>query len=126
MIRAVEELELPVRRPPLERGADCPDYAAYFDAVAVNDRGIPQRISRAACLFEREAGDIAWRHHSEQEATESRIRRDLVLRMIGTLGNYDYLVDWVFLQDGTLKVVGGTTGIVAVNDCGRRRHPVTG
>jgi primary-amine oxidase len=98
---------------PLERGADCPDYAAYFDGVAVNDRGVPQRISRAACLFEREPGDIAWRHYSEDErATESRARRDHVLRTIGTLGNYDYLVDWVFMQDGGIKVVGAATGIV--------------
>jgi primary-amine oxidase len=35
-----------------------------------------------------------------------------VLRTIGTLGNYDYLVDWVFMQDGGIKVVGAATGIV--------------
>jgi primary-amine oxidase len=98
----------------LERGSDCPELASFFDAVYVNDFGIPRRQARAACLFERETGDIAWRHDSARELIESRARRDLVLRMIATLGNYDYLVDWVFQQDGSIRIVGGATGVVAV------------
>ena len=98
----------------LERGSDCPELASFFDAVYVNDFGIPRRQARAACLFEREAGDVAWRHDSARELIESRARRDLVLRMIATLGNYDYLVDWVFQQDGSIRIVGGATGVVAV------------
>ncbi|MGH7563874.1 MAG: hypothetical protein ACREK5_05580 [Gemmatimonadota bacterium] len=102
----------------LERGSDCPELASFFDAVYVNDFGIPRRQARAACLFEREAGDIAWRHDSARELIESRARRDLVLRMIATLGNYDYLVDWVFQQDGSIRIVGGATGVVAVKSVG--------
>jgi primary-amine oxidase len=96
----------------LERGVDCPEHAVFFDAVYGDDRAVPQRMPRAACLFEREAGDIAWRHRTGPDLIESRARRDLVLRMIATLGNYDYLLDWVFLQDGTIRVVAGATGIV--------------
>lgn len=100
---------------PLERGTDCPDHALFFDAASANERGIPQRRPNAACLFERVTGDMAWRHYSGGEgAVESRPRRDLVLRMIATAGNYDYLVDWVFMQDGTIKVVGAATGMVNV------------
>jgi len=98
----------------LEPGADCPENAVFFDEVYANERGIPQRRPRAACLFERYAGDFAWRHSAGPNQVESRKRRDLVLRTIATFGNYDYVFDWVFLQDGTIKVLVGATGIDAV------------
>ncbi|HEY4579604.1 MAG TPA: primary-amine oxidase [Candidatus Acidoferrales bacterium] len=98
----------------LETGADCPDNAVYFDSVYADARGIPKRVPRAVCLFERYAGDFAWRHHVERGYVESRRRRDLVLRTMGTFGNYDYIFDWIFLQDGTIKVIASATGIDAV------------
>jgi primary-amine oxidase len=52
---------------------------------------------------------MAWRHHSEEP--ESRRKRDLVLRFAAVLGNYDYVFDWVFQQDGTIKVSVGATGV---------------
>jgi primary-amine oxidase len=45
---------------------------------------------------------------------DSRRRRDLVLRMITTFGNYDYALDWAFMQDGTIKVGVGATGSIDV------------
>jgi primary-amine oxidase len=98
----------------LEPGADCPDNAVYFDSVVATSHGIPQRWSRTACLFEREAGDFAWRHAAGGVQVESRRRRDLVLRMIMTFGNYDYAVDWTFLQNGNIKIGVGATGSVEV------------
>ena len=34
-----------------------------------------------------------------------------MLRTIGTFGNYDYVFDWTFRQDGTIRVRVGATGI---------------
>jgi primary-amine oxidase len=45
---------------------------------------------------------------------QARPRRDLVLRWATTLGNYDYVLDWTFRQDGSIDVTVGATGIVAV------------
>jgi primary-amine oxidase len=98
----------------LEPGADCPDNAVYFDSVIPTSHGMPQRRPRTACLFEREAGDFAWRHSPAGMQTDSRRRRDLVLRMIMTFGNYDYALDWTFQQDGTIKIGVGATGSVEV------------
>jgi primary-amine oxidase len=96
----------------LAAGQDCPSTATYFDAVVVTDKGRPRERQRAACLFERYAGDVSWRHGRDGGSTvESRVRRDLVLRMIMTAGNYDYLFDWVFAQDGTLRMDLGATGM---------------
>jgi primary-amine oxidase len=98
----------------LEPGADCPDNAVYFDSVIPTSHGMPQRRARTACLFEREAGDFAWRHSVVGLLTDSRRRRDLVLRMITTFGNYDYAVDWTFEQSGSIKIGVGATGSVEV------------
>jgi primary-amine oxidase len=98
----------------LEPGADCPDNAVYFDSVVPTSHGVPQRWPRTACLFEREPGDFAWRHARGGVQVESRRRRDLVLRMITTFGNYDYAVDWTFFQNGNIKVAVGATGTVEV------------
>jgi primary-amine oxidase len=64
------------------------------------------------CVFEREAGDMAWRHSAEEP--ESRRKRDLVVRSAAVLGNYDYVFDWSFQQDGSVRVSVGATGIAQV------------
>lgn len=94
---------------------DCPSDARFFDAVFMDDWGDPYPQERAACLFERYAGDIAWRH-SEAVTGETEVRRriELVLRSISAVGNYDYVFDWVFRQDGSIDVQVGATGIPVV------------
>lgn len=94
---------------PLEPGIDCPSSAAYMDLVVPRDNGRPRVVERALCLFERYGGDVAWRHRDE--TVEGRPQRDLVARIAAVLGNYDYLFDWRFQQDGTIRVAVGATGI---------------
>ena len=96
---------------PLAPGEDCPENAVYFEQIFADEHGIPQRRPRAACLFEQQAGDIAWRHMGDDNVVVSRGARNLVLRTIGAFGNYDYVLDWVFQQDGTIKVRVGATGL---------------
>lgn len=100
---------------PLQPGVDCPAYATYLEAVLADDQGAPSSQPNAICLFERAAGDIAWRHFEMVHGqTESRQGRELVVRYIAAIGNYDYIFDWVFRQDGGIKVVLGTSGIEQV------------
>lgn len=98
----------------LAPGVECPEYATYFNAMVMTPTGRPRERMRAACLFERSAGDVAWRHGREGgNIVEARVKRDLVLRMYMTAGNYDYLFDWVFQQDGTLRMDAGASGMDA-------------
>jgi len=92
----------------LEPGDDCPENAVYFDQAFANWKGLPRLRPRAACLFEQPSGYMAWRHGGE--TVESRKMRDLVLRTIGVFGNYDYVLDWIFQQNGTMRVRVGATG----------------
>jgi primary-amine oxidase len=97
---------------PLLRGLDCPENAVYLDGLISGDEGRPKTVPNVLCLFEREAGDMAWRHLSED--AESRRKRDMVVRSAAVLGNYDYVFDWSFQQDGSVRVSVGATGIAEV------------
>ena len=98
----------------LEPGGDCPDNAVMVDGLVAGWRGQPRPKPRVACLFERMGGEPSWRHGLMFGEAEARQRRDLVLRMITHAGNYDYIFDWTFMQDGTVRVDVGATGIVQV------------
>ncbi len=101
---------------PLVPNLDCPMNATYFDTVFADDQGAPYRQSKVACLFEQRGdGGMEWRHYEYfNESNQSRSRRELVLRSMSVIGNYDYVFDWVFLQNGTIKVSVGASGIEAV------------
>jgi primary-amine oxidase len=94
---------------PLARGMDCPDNAVYYDLTVVEGNGRPRDVEDVICVFERYAGDVVWRHLDQ--TIEGRPKRDLVVRFTAVLGNYDYVFDWVFQQDGTIRVAAGATGI---------------
>jgi primary-amine oxidase len=99
----------------LEPGEDCPGHAEYFDTYVVTKDGSPTQRARVACLYERPGAEPAWRH-GRGAVVESRSRTDLVLRMIMGAGNYDYLFDWVFKQDGGIRVNLAATGIDQVKN----------
>jgi primary-amine oxidase len=96
----------------LEPGVECPLYATYFHSYVVTNKGAPRERQRTSCLFERGGSDVAWRHtRGGGGINEARPRTDLVLRMYMNAGNYDYLFDWVFQQDGSITVNLGATGM---------------
>jgi primary-amine oxidase len=107
----------------MEPGVDCPADAAWFSQIVVEDNGRPRSVPRVICLFERVSGDMVWRHR-DASGVEGRPKRDLVARMAAVLGNYDYIVDWVFQHDGTIRVLVGATGINEVKMV-RERDAVT-
>ncbi|XP_061338617.1 amine oxidase [copper-containing] alpha 2, peroxisomal-like isoform X2 [Gastrolobium bilobum] len=96
---------------------DCPANAAFLDAYYAGSDGTPVKIANAFCIFERYAGDIMWRHTEieiPKEITEVRPDVSLVVRMVSTVGNYDYVIDWEFKPSGSIKLGVGLTGILEV------------
>ena len=99
---------------PLEIGTDVPDNAVVFNPLVPDDRGRVYRYENAYAIFERNLGNPMWRHFDENvEELQSRPSVELVVRFITTIGNYDYLLDWVFTQDGRMRMAVGATGILA-------------
>jgi primary-amine oxidase len=100
---------------PLKPGIDCPATARFLPAVLSDDRGEPFTTPNALCIFERKLGEPQWRHAEVINGTYAgRPGVELVVRMATTIGNYDYLYDWVFNQAAEIEVRVGATGIVAL------------
>ncbi|XP_054805007.1 amine oxidase [copper-containing] alpha 2, peroxisomal-like isoform X2 [Prosopis cineraria] len=97
---------------------DCPSNAVFHDAFYQSSDGNPVHIPNAFCIFEKYAGDVMWRHTEigipDQVITEARPDVSLVVRMVSTIGNYDYIIDWEFKPSGSIKLGVGLSGILEV------------
>ncbi|WP_052702859.1 hypothetical protein [Paenibacillus beijingensis] len=109
---------------PLVKGADTPDNVTFIDAILNDDLGKPYTSPKVMGMFERYA-DMDWTHASGDKV-ESRARMELVLRYISTIGNYDYIIDWVFQQNGNIKINAGAAGLEAVKATKRTNIHDTG
>lgn len=100
----------------LEPLHDCPPNAVFFDAFHGGQDGKPVKLENAYCMFEKYAGDIAWRHTESVIPGEliREVRREvsLVIRTITVIGNYDYILDWELKKCGTIKLSVSLTGIM--------------
>ncbi len=100
---------------PLKAGIDCPADATFLDAWLNDDDGDPVKRPTVLCIFERNTGDPAWRHYEvNNETYEGRPGVELVVRMASQVGNYDYLIDWVFNHAAEIEARVGSTGIVGL------------
>ncbi len=100
---------------PLKAGIDCPAFATFLTSTLNDDKGDPDERPNSICIFERNTGDPAWRHFEITNQTyEGRPGVELVVRMAAQLGNYDYLIDWVFNHSGEIEGRIGATGIDAL------------
>ena len=96
----------------LEPEVDAPSNATFFDATLADETGVPFVVPRAAALYEKDGG-LLWKHFDrDNNHSNSRRSRELVLSWIATVGNYDYGFNWIFHQDGTLEMRVLLTGIM--------------
>ncbi|XVF78270.1 hypothetical protein PTKIN_Ptkin14bG0118100 [Pterospermum kingtungense] len=102
---------------PLESHRDCPPNAVFMGAVVAGQDGMPIEMPNIFCIFERNAGDIMWRHSEtliqDELVTEVRPEVSLVVRMVSTVDE-DYINDWEFKQIGSIKVTVGLTGLLEI------------
>lgn len=104
---------------------DVPANATLLPVVMFRPDGMPHTTSNAVAVYERDGG-ILWRHGGE-----SRRARELVVGSIYRAGNYDYSLNWVFHQDGTLEGQVEATGFMETRNVERTSdadptHPMDG
>jgi len=93
-------------------GRDCPAEARLLDATFADEFGKADVRAGVICLFERDTAAPSWRHAeivNNTYAAGSAV--ELVMRTIPSLGNYDYVIDWVLTDAGTIRIDVGVTGI---------------
>jgi primary-amine oxidase len=96
------------------RNADAPSHALFLDAVMADEQGKAYEVKNAVSIFERYA-NAEWRHfESLYGYNDARARRELVVRSVSTIGNYDYTFDWIFEQNGNIRIDVGASGIEVV------------
>ena len=107
----------------LNPSEDCPRQSFALNLLMPSDRGGMFRAPRALCIFERATGDPAWRHYdAASQKAISRPEIELVVRFIPTIGNYDYVVDYVFQNRGNIKFRVGATGLDATRSVTSARY----
>lgn len=97
----------------IARGKDAPSNAVLLDETIADYTGAPMNIPHAVAIFERYAGP-EYKHQEMGQPNVSTERRELVVRWISTVGNYDYIFDWIFHDNGVIGIDAGATGIEAV------------
>ncbi len=105
----------------LDPGRDVPRHSTLFDAVLAGDDGQPYTLPRAVALYEMDDG-VLWKHVSEDFEPEVRRSRKLVLLHAAVVGNYDYVFQWIFRQDGTLEARVDLTGIMLAKGADSSPH----
>jgi primary-amine oxidase len=106
---------------PLAAATDCPIASRFLDAILPDEYGDAHVNNNVICLFERDPAAPAWRHAELADGSYVAGRaKELVVRTIATLGNYDYIIDWVLTEGGTIRIDVGATGIVQVKGVNAR------
>ena len=98
----------------MELGKEIPENGLLLNAVFANEQGEPYKIPGVIGIYERDNG-MLWKHYEyNTQRNDVRRNRELVMTMTAAIDNYDYSINWIFHQDGTLEVQNELTGIVLV------------
>uniref|UniRef100_A0A663DN07 Amine oxidase n=1 Tax=Aquila chrysaetos chrysaetos TaxID=223781 RepID=A0A663DN07_AQUCH len=90
---------------PLVRGVDCPYLATYLDVHYLAHSQVSRISKSAICIFEQNLGSPLRRHYSNLQSLYygGLVNSALVVRSIATVGNYDYVWDFIFYQNGAIE-----------------------
>ncbi|XP_064329258.1 amine oxidase [copper-containing] 3-like isoform X2 [Phalacrocorax carbo] len=90
---------------PLVRGVDCPYVATYLDVHYLAHSQVPRISKSALCIFEQNLGSPLRRHYSNLQSLYygGLVNSALVVRSIATVGNHDYVWDFIFYQNGAIE-----------------------
>lgn len=106
---------------PLEPKLDVPENAQLLAATFAQDDGTPETFEGVVGIYERDGG-VLWKHFDTFALkNETRRARELVMMFVATIGNYDYVISYVFRQDGALEVDLALTGVMLARGVRQKR-----
>ncbi|TQN65480.1 Copper amine oxidase 1 [Colletotrichum shisoi] len=96
----------------LSLGCDCKGEIHYLDAEFPTRNGDVRTIKNAICVHEEDSG-ILFKHTDFRDDSVIVTRgRKLIIQQIFTAANYEYAIQWIFHQDGTIQPEIKLTGIL--------------
>ncbi|KAI1757986.1 peroxisomal copper amine oxidase [Xylaria castorea] len=96
----------------LTLGCDCKGSIHYLDADFPTRAGKIRTIKNAICIHE-EDGGILFKHSDFRDDSVIVTRaRKLIIQQVFTAANYEYAIQWIFHQDGTIQPEIKLTGIL--------------
>ncbi|ESO92383.1 hypothetical protein LOTGIDRAFT_120790 [Lottia gigantea] len=98
-------------------GVDCPEHATFVDSVIYNEDNLtPKTYPNAICVFEHNTALPLRRHRSGSSRSgffnSGLVDYVLILRTMFVMFNYDYIIDFVFHQNGAIDVKVHSTGFI--------------
>nr|XP_056720702.1 retina-specific copper amine oxidase-like [Euleptes europaea] len=99
----------------LVQGIDCPYSATYLDVYSLAQAQKPTVTRDALCVFEQAMGTPLRRHYSRRQLLYygGLPATALILRSVATMGNYDYIWDFVFHPNGAIESKVQATGYIS-------------
>ncbi|KAE9395556.1 peroxisomal copper amine oxidase [Gymnopus androsaceus JB14] len=99
----------------LALGCDCVGQIHYLPGSYVSHSGTATVIKNVICIHEEDNG-VLWKHTDYRPGGRSQTtrRRRLVVSMVCTLANYEYIWNYFFYQDGSIEIEARLTGILQV------------
>mmetsp|Transcript_121327 Transcript_121327/g.387777 ORF Transcript_121327/g.387777 Transcript_121327/m.387777 type:complete len:802 (-) Transcript_121327:238-2643(-) len=98
----------------LVMGLDCPEGSSFLDGslwmipsgVTLSTDPAKAKAAKLACIFESDGFEGSlWRHAQLlTRRVSGRPSRQLVVRAVSTVGNYDYITEVRFTEDGSVHV----------------------
>ncbi|KAJ5620289.1 hypothetical protein N7510_004273 [Penicillium lagena] len=97
----------------LSLGCDCLGHIRYFDGYRTDSKGNAVPLKNVICLHEQDGG-ILHKHSNYRNNQATVVRnRQLVVQMICTVSNYEYIFAWMLDQAGGLEFEVRATGILS-------------
>lgn len=96
----------------LALGCDCKGSIHYLDAFMPTQAGGVRKVKNAICIHEEDDGILFKHTDFRDDSTIVTRARKLIVQQIFTAANYEYAVQWVFHQDGTIQPDIKLTGIL--------------
>jgi len=111
--------EYPARdfAPPVVPGIDAPPYAELITIPVILADGSVYEMENAVAIYETSDG-VLWRHYdypcenAPEFPHQGRAGRILVVQTIPVIANYDYIVYYIFTQDGRMTVRIRASGVM--------------
>lgn len=97
----------------LALGCDCLGVIQYMDGLGIHSNGEPYVIPNTVCMHEQDNG-ILFKHvnYRTDNATIAR-RREFIVQTIATVANYEYIVNFKLINDGSIDIEVRATGILS-------------